>query len=662
MNEKGSAQPSPTENHQPLSAQLALGQGLSIKEPCLIDDWVLWLEQRPQEKGRTTLMIRPWGRPDLTAQELTPAPANLRSRVHDYGGGLLATASEDNQLLLSWIDDQAGCLCYQRWQSLNQTQAENNGNWLQPLSPTMQLSCPGAAPLGGGLIDLARQRWLGVMEANGQDWLVSFSLNLEHQQPKVVHQPADFVGYPSLSPDGEQLAWIEWQQPSMPWDCSQLWCGSFDESGTIKTKVWLAGNNPEQESSASVFQPLWLPNGDLVIAEDSNGWWNLMVTTPSTQTGLQPSWRRPWPMAAETAMPQWVFGMSTTTWDGEKLLAAICEQGCWHLSRLALNGEITNIDQPFNDLAGIQAKAGRAVAIASNAVTGSGLLEIDLKLGTWQHTPASEAVLKAAEISVPEPFWFEGYGQEKTHAWFYPPRQDHQGPAPLLVKSHSGPTSMARPGLNLSIQFWTSRGWGVVDVNYGGSTGFGRAYRERLQGGWGVVDVQDCAAAARALVTCGKAKAEQIAIEGGSAGGFTTLACLCFTDVFRAGACRYGVSDLSAMAEETHRFEARYLDGLIGPWPEAKTTYNERSPLLHAEQINCPVIFFQGSEDKVVPREQTERMATALRNKDVPVDMHIFEGEGHGFRDSVVLIEVLNSTEQFFNHFFELKPRDESSG
>jgi dipeptidyl aminopeptidase/acylaminoacyl peptidase len=257
-------------------------------------------------------------------------------------------------------------------------------------------------------------------------------------------------------------------------------------------------------------------------------------------------------------------------------------------------------------------------------------------------------------ISQPKPLWFLGHGGHNTHAWYYPPCGGGHAEAPLLVKSHSGPTSMARTGLSLGIQFWTSRGWGVVDVNYGGSTGFGRAYRERLDGQWGVVDVADCAAAAQALVAQNLASAERIAIEGGSAGGFTTLAALCFTDVFRAGASRYGVTDLGALARETHRFEARYLDGLIGPWPEAQALYDERSPLEHANQIRCPVIFFQGLDDRVVPPAQTERMASALEAKGIPVEVHRFEGEGHGFRSSAVQTAVLEATEAFFRRHLGL--------
>ena len=633
----------------PLAARIALGRSPVLREPRLIGDWVLWLEQRPQDKGRTTALIRRWGADPQAMQELTPAPINLRSRVHDYGGGVLAASSDGDQLLLVWIDDQDGCLWSQSWCGLTAAEAMT----LTALGPARRLSRPGAV-LADGQIDAGRRRWLGICERDGRDWLVSVALDAEEQEPEVVHQAQDFAGYASLSPGGDRLAWVEWQQPAMPWDASQLWASELDAEGRIIEPVRMAGSSSDAGGQpVSVFQPLWLPDGRLVVSEDSSGWWNLIHTEPTPDLHA-PLWQRPWPMEAETAMPQWVYGMRTTAWDGEQLLATVCSEGVWALKRLNDNGEVGSIAQPFDDLAGLQAHEGRAVAIASNSRTGQGLLELDLASGQWRHLPALEAVLPAEAISVAKPLWFDGAGGDRTHAWYYPPSTSTDGAAPLLVKSHSGPTAMARRGLSLGIQFWTSRGWGVVDVNYGGSTGFGRAYRERLKGGWGVVDVEDCAAAARALIASGAAHPDQIAIEGGSAGGFTTLACLCFTEVFGVGACRYAVSDLSAMASDTHRFEARYLDGLVGAWPQERSRYDARSPLQHAAQIRCPVIFFQGLKDRVVPPEQTERMAAALRANGVPVEVRTFAAEGHGFRDSQVQIDVLEATERFFRTHLKL--------
>ena len=623
----------------PLPASHAVGTLPGLKEPQLLAGpggvvWLLWLEQRPQEKGRTTALIRPFGASHQTPMELTPAPSSLRSRVHDYGGGVLTAAVNNDQLLLVWIE--AGCLWRQDWQL-----PENAALQPQPLTTPVRLSLPGEGELADGQLDQIHQRWIGIREVDGLDQLVWLPLDARDQSPQLLHQPADFAGYACLSPDGQHLAWVEWQQPSMPWDSSSLWCAEVGSDGALFNPRKLVG-----ETGVSVFQPQWLPDGRLLVAEDSSGWWNLMVKHPD-----ETSWQRPWPMAAETAMPQWIYGMSTTAWDGTGLLAAVCSRGSWTLKRLQADGAVVTIDQPFDDLAYLQACNGRAVAVASHSTCVAGLLEMDLRPASplWEHTPSVISPLPAEAISVAEPMWFDGHGGERTHAWYYPPMDGSTGAAPLLVKSHSGPTAMARRGLQLGIQYWTSRGWGVVDVNYGGSTGFGREYRERLNAGWGVVDVADCAAAAQALIHAGRANPDQIAIEGGSAGGFTTLAALCFTDVFRVGACRYAVCDLTAMAEETHRFEARYLDQLVGTWPAERALYDGRSPLQHADQIRCPVLFFQGKQDKIVLPEQTEHMAAALRANGVPVEVRLFEDEGHGFRNQTTQVQVLEATQAFFH-------------
>jgi dipeptidyl aminopeptidase/acylaminoacyl peptidase len=624
----------------PLSAQTAVGRLPGLKEPKLVQGpgnvlWLIWLEQRPAEKGRTTAMMRRFGEPTSPQIELTPAPMNLRSRVHDYGGGVLATAADNNHLHLVWID--AGCLWLQQ---LCWGEASSGQDVPAAKTPPERLTCPGPWELADGLLHLQHNQWIGIREQQGKDQLVSVNLQRTDQEPELLHQPADFAGYAALNPKGDRLAWVEWSQPSMPWDSSSLWCAELTHTGELINPSQRAGGN-----GVSVFQPQWLPDGRLLVAEDSSGWWNLMLEEPATE-----SWERPWPMAAETAMPQWIYGMSTTAWDGERLLAATCADGTWTLQRLGLDGTVLKLAQPFDDLAGLRACNGKAVAVASNSSCGAGLLELDLQspTTTWSHTPAVATPLPDREISVGQALWFKGHQQQRTHAWYYPPIGAGDGPAPLLVKSHSGPTAMARRGLSLAIQYWTSRGWGVVDVNYGGSTGFGRAYRERLNQGWGVVDVADCAAAAQALIASGHAHPDQIAIEGGSAGGFTTLAALCFTDVFRAGACRYAVCDLTAMATDTHRFEARYLDSLVGAWPEERSIYSDRSPLHHAGRIRCPVLFFQGLQDKVVPAEQTEQMAAVLRHNGITVDVRLFEDEGHGFRNQATQITVLEETEAFF--------------
>ena len=640
---------------RPLTAEIALGETTTLREPKLLDKWVLWLEQRPHQAGRSTALIRPWGNSQLSAQELTPAPINLRSRVHTYGGGALASHFEGDLLILVWIDDLDRCLWTQSWK-VSANPSPDQKRWFDELSAPVCLSCKSESAFADGVIDPWRKLWIGVMESDGKDYLVSFSLTKQKQNPIVIYRPEDFVGYLALSPDGSQLAWVEWQQSAMPWIASQLCWGTLNGTEEIQNRKLFIGASVSlaQTQSTSVFQPVWMPNGQLIVSEDSSGWWNVISINPKSDLDNETSYQKLWRMEAETAMPQWVYGMSTKAIAGDKIVTAICDKGSWSLKLLSLDGLITDFDQPFDDLAGIHAEKDRAVAIASNSLNESGLLEIDLSLGCWRHSMDRKPLILEENISIPEPIWFRGFGGELTHAWYYPPLNWNGTPAPLLVKSHSGPTAMAAKGLNLTIQFWTSRGWGVVDVNYGGSTGFGREYRERLKEGWGVVDVVDCSEAAKTLIELGKADSELIAIEGGSAGGFTTLACLCFTDVFRVGACRYAVSDLIAMTKETHRFEAGYLDHLVGSWPESRDRYLARSPINHAEKINCPVIFFQGMNDPVVLPYQTQKMADALRKKNLPVEVHTFQKEGHGFRDSAIKVKVLKRTEKFFRKHLKL--------
>lgn len=620
----------------PLPAALALGRSPSLKEPCLAGSNLFWLEQRPAEQGRTTLMQRPVDQPLAPPRELTPGAWNLRSRAHAYGGGSFCCGPD----CVVFVHDGDRCL----WRLDLRSGA----------SGPQRLTSPAERVFADGLIEPNSRSWIGVMEADGRDQLVAVPLT--GGEPRLLHQPADFCGYAAVSPDGAQIAWVEWQQPHMPWDRSALWLATLTPATHLEGVRRVAGSCATDPKAVSVFQPIWIGPQSLVVAEDSDGWWNLH----QLHTGSG-HWQSLLPMRAEFAMPQWVYGMRTTAWDGNQLVAAACRNGSWELGRVGGDPSLLGsaaawqpLDLPFDDLAGLTAADGQLACIASSPIVAQGLLQLDLTSGSWHHAPVSATPLGTAAISQPEALWFAGYADAPTHAWYYPPPGGGTAGSPLLVKGHSGPTGMAQRGMNLAIQYWTSRGWGVVDVNYGGSTGFGRAYRERLNGQWGVVDVADCAAAALALVAAGRASPERIAIEGGSAGGFTALASLCFTDVFRAAACRYAVSDPSALAQHDHRFEARYLDGLIGPWPEAAATYDARSPLQHADLIRCPVIFFQGLEDTVVPPNQTQRMAAALQANGIPVEVHCFPGEGHGFRDGKVQLQVLEATEAFFRQHFRL--------
>jgi dienelactone hydrolase len=624
------------------------------KEPGLWRGRPLWLEQRPRERGRTTLMMRP--RPDGPAVELTPGDWNLRSRIHGYGGGVWCLEGDT----LVFVDDGDRGL----WRLDLPAGAELLGGPTgaeadaRGLPEPRRLLPPGPPEreraLADGLLDLRRDRWIGVLEQDGRDRLVA--VPLAGGEPETLWEPADFCGYAVLSPSGSHLAWVEWQQPSMPWQRSTLWLGRFDGRGALVEARPIAGAGAPGSGGGSghdisVFQPLWA-GLDLMLANDRSGWWNLerLADAERLEPQAEPQWEALLPMEAEFAMPQWVYGMRTIAWDGRQLLALACRQGRWQLGRVAPGQQPTwqPFDLPFDDLDAVVAADGRLLAIAAAPKRAAGLLELDTTTGSWRHVPAAPAPLAAEAIVEPEALWFAGHGGLPTHAWLYPARGGDGPATPLLIRAHSGPTGMARTGFNPAIQFWTSRGWSVVDVNYGGSTGFGRAYRKRLDGGWGVVDVADCAAAARHLVTAGRADGERVAMEGGSAAGFTVLALLCFETVLRAGACRYPVTDLSSLASNDHRFEARYFDSLVGPWPAARDAYAARSPLQHADRIKAPVILFHGLDDRVVPPSQSERLALALRERGVPLEVHLFPGEGHGFRDSQVHHRVLEATERFF--------------
>ena len=621
----------------------------SWQAPRLRSGALFWLERRPDDQGRTTLLTRQVGT-STPPQELTPSPWNLRSRLHGYGGGAYALDATcvvfvhdgDRQLWRLDLGDGA-------------TQAPQ-----RLTEPPQEGSSGGERAFGDGLMDSARGRWLGVMESNGRDHLVAVSL--AGGAPVTLHQARDFCGSPALSPSGSHLAWLEWQQPSMPWERSQLWIGRFDGHGGLTDVRCLAGSDASSAAGESVFQPLWA-GSDLVVARDGGGWWALTrfaeAESSTGQTSLLGETLLE--MEAEFGVPQWVAGLRTTAWDGKQLVAAACRQGSWELGLVAPPSQAREggwqwqpLAVPFSELADLSADAGHLVAMASAPQTMAGLLEVDLGTGRWSHTPSAPCPLDTGEISTPEALWFAGANGKPTHAWFYPPCGGAGPQSPLLLRAHSGPTALARTGLNLAVQFWTSRGWGVVDVNYGGSSGFGRAYRERLNGQWGVLDVEDCLAAAAAVVANGWAAADRVAMEGSSASGFTVLAALAAGAGVRAGACRYPVVDLEDLAREGHRFEAHYLDTLIGPLPEARATYQARSPLQQVRRIQRPVILFHGLEDTVVPPSQSERLALALSEQGVPVEIFLFPGEGHGFRSGAVQAQVLEATEAFFRRHLGL--------
>ena len=568
---------------------------------------------------------------DGQRRELTPGDWNLRTSLHGFGGAPVAFGRRHAVLV-------------------NRTKAGPSLRLLNlhGLTPPRRLCQPAVVAMGDGCLHEQGRFWIGVWEQESQDVLTRVCLRTGASRP--LRAEADFCSSPSLSPDGRHLLWLEWDLPAMPWQGSRLWLARLGDDGGLREPRCLAGDDG---ATAAVFQPQWLPDGGVVMASNRSGYWNLQHLAPDHLSSPQPPWRSLLPMDADFGLPQWVAGMSTTAVWEKGLVAAHCRHGCWRLGRLQWSSGPTPhwqvLKLPFTEISNLRADGERAVALAAGPEQPGGLLEVDLVSSRWRHTPmgAGAHPLGTAPVSTPEAFWFPGHGGRRTHGWLYRPVAS-VGLPPLLVRCHGGPTAMARPCFSLETQFWTSRGWAVLDVNYGGSSGFGRAYRQRLDGAWGVVDVVDCTAAAGTLVAAGRVDPERVAISGGSAGGFTALGCLSNSDLFRVGACRYGVTDLAALAQDTHRFESGYLQSLVGPWPTMAQRYRDRSPLHRVRHGQGPVVLFQGLKDQVVLPEQTERMAAALRQRGVTVEMHRYPEEGHGFRDGGVQQDVLLRTEAFF--------------
>lgn len=607
----------------PITADLVVTGSLRLGQPAWDKGDLYWTEGRPQEKGRNVLRRQAAGG---AVQELTPAPFNVRTRVHEYGGGAY------------WVSEGVVYFCNFADQRLYR---------LLPGSDPQPLTEAGPYRYADGVVDRARGRILCGREDHsrqGEPENSLVSIDLASGSQRVLASGHDFYASPRLSPDGQTLVWLTWDHPQMPWDGTELWQAEVAPDGSLGEPQKLAGGPAE-----SIFQPQWSPQGDLYFVSDRSGWWNLYRWDPQGPLPLCP-------MEAEFAEPQWVFGLSTYGFCGDRQILAIYRQeGLCHLALLdPRSGRRQELPLPYTELHSLQVSGEKAAFLAASPSEAMALVCLDLPSGQVEVVARSSSVAVEPEyLSIPEPIAFPTSGGAVAYGFFYPPKnRDFVAPAgekpPLLVKSHGGPTGATAAVLNLGIQYWTSRGIAVLDVNYRGSSGYGRAYRDALKGRWGLVDVEDCIAGAQFLAAQGKVDGERLLIRGGSAGGYTTLAALTFHTVFKAGASYYGVSDLEALAQETHKFESHYLDSLIGPYPERRDLYRERSPIHHLEGLNCPVIFFQGLEDAIVPPNQAERMVAALQAKGIPVAYVPFEGEQHGFRQAANIKRALEAELYFY--------------
>ena len=609
----------------PITADLIVSSSIGVSSPQFDRHNIYWLESRPSEAGRSTIVkLTPEGQ----TEDVIAPPFNVRTRVHEYGGGAFLVA--DDVVYFSNYADQ-------------RVYVQKSGASPQPLTPESKLR------YADYRLDKAHNRLICVAEdhsnpnTEAENKLVT--IDLTTGAVKTLVKGASFYTSPCLSGDGSKLAWLEWNHPYMPWDSTFLYLADVESDGSLSNITLIAGSETE-----SICQPSFAPDGILYFSSDRTNWWNLY--SQDAQGKIEAVYA----LEAEFGYPHWVFGETIYGFvDEQTIVTTYTQNGIWKLATIDIASKtLTNHELPFTNIAYLQVQGQQILFTGGSATQPTAIVTLNITTGDYQILKQSSNLeIDSGYLSQPQPIAFPTSNNQTAYAWYYPPQnKDFQAPEgelpPLFVKSHGGPTAMTTASYNLKIQYWTSRGFAFVDVNYGGSTGYGRDYRQRLYGQWGIVDVADCVNVAQFLAGEGKVDGNKLAISGGSAGGYTTLAALTFHDTFKAGASYYGVSDLTALATDTHKFESRYLDQLIGKYPEEKTIYEQRSPINYTEQLSCPVIFLQGLEDKVVPPNQAEMMFNALQAKGVTSQYITFPDEQHGFRKAENIKKAIDSEFNFY--------------
>ena len=617
----------------PISIDHLVGSSVGLSAAQIDGGYVYWLESRADERGRTSL----WRRPISAGEpvEVTRPPTYVRNRVHEYGGGEYHVSG--------------GTVVYSEF-SDGRLYVIRDGGSPKPITPEAQFR------FGDIRVHPDRGLVLAIREdhsAAGEPINTIVALDLDGPNldgGTVLCGGADFYSTPELSTGG-RLAWSEWNHPNMPWDSTTIMIGSLSGGGIIDSQAIAGG------ISESAVQPRWLGE-KLIFASDRTDWWNLYLWSDGQVKPLHET-------DAEFCAPQWTLGQRPyAIIDNDHLLCTLNRSGDQSIEVLRIS------DGTLRSTAGLGIAAtsldvgGRgAAALLSFPDRPAALALLDLDRDTWTTVRSSYQIsIPAGALSLARRVSWTSEGRE-VHGYFYPPvNAECQAPAdtlpPMITLSHGGPTGFAAPDFKIGYQFWTSRGFAILDVNYGGSAGFGREYRNRLKGRWGIVDVQDCVTGTVAMAAERLADPARLAVRGGSAGGFTTLAALTTSDAFHAGISQYGIADLEAMAKDTHKFESRYLDSLVGPYPQDRHIYFERSPINHLDQLSAPILLLQGIEDMVVPPQQAEMLADAARRKDLPVALIMFEGEGHGFRKAVTIKAAIEAQIYFLGRIFGFEPAD----
>jgi dipeptidyl aminopeptidase/acylaminoacyl peptidase len=628
----------------PISADVVARSGTRLTSAWIDQNAVWWLEGRPQEGGRVVLMRARFG---AEPEEAVPGDFNVRTRVHEYGGG--AYTLHEGTAYCSRLEDQR----------LYRVEPGEEPVAITPERPDATHRYADGRVTGDGRL------WIGVRErhegSGAADEVVNELVSLPtdgSSEPTIVAAGRDFYSSPRISPEGTRLAFLAWDHPWMPWDGCELFVAGLGEDGTLSGVEHVAGRDGEE----SIWQPEWSRAGELAFASDRSGWWNLERIRDGDRGVL---------LRAEHdfGYPAWMFGVRSYAFLGDsRIFCAYEDTGRTRFGILDPDtGDLEDVDVPHDAWwwtgPVVAARGATVVYVAGSATIPNQLVRLELASGAFEVLRTSiDVPVDPDHVSVPRAIEFPTEGGLTAHALYYPPTSpEHEAEEaerpPLLVKSHGGPTGSTSGLLDLENQFWTSRGFAVVDVNYGGSTGFGRAYRERLNGQWGVVDLADCLNAARYLVEHGEADGARLLITGGSAGGYTTMCALTFTDDFAAGTTYYGISDLERFeAGDGHKFELRYNRTLIGPYPEEAERYRARSPIHFVDRISTPMLILQGADDEVVPPPQSELVVKALDERRIPHAYLLFEGEGHGFRKAETLVAALEAELSFYAQVLGFEP------
>jgi dipeptidyl aminopeptidase/acylaminoacyl peptidase len=618
----------------PITAELYASSFIGVDEPLLDSDQIYWKEARPKEGGRYVIVREGT---DGAISEITPKDFNVRTTVHEYGGGDYVV--HKGKVYFSNFKDQ-------------RLYVQESGGQPSPITPEGV-----DIRFADGVVDSARNRLILIREyhttkaSHAVNSIVSVDLD-KGGPGDILVGGNDFYSNPRLDPGNSRLAWLTWNHPNMPWDGTELWVGKLGTDGTIDEKRRVAGGREE-----SIFQPEWSPDGTLHFVSDESGWWNIYKDREGRIESLHPG-------EAEFGQPQWGFRERNFAFESsDVIICSYVMNGTSYLGRLdTRTGGFEQIQVPYTNIYNLVAWQDHVLLQAGSPAVPLSIAVLNLRTqGIKVLRRSREEVIDPGYISTPETIQFQTENGKTAFAFYYPPRnKDYAAPPgerpPLLVMSHGGPTASTGTTLRYGIQFWTSHGIAVADVDYGGSTGYGREYRKRLEGNWGIVDVDDCINAAKHLAKRGDVDGKRLMIMGGSAGGYTTMCALTFRSFFNDGASYFGVSDAEALARDTHKFESRYLDKLIGPYPERRDLYRERSPINRADRVSCPIILFQGLEDKVVLPEQSKKFYESVKKKGLPTAYVAFEGEQHGFRKAENLRRSVELELFFYSRVFGFEP------